>query len=328
MVIARRRRRRRRPAWVLAAALLSIVVLAVNAAASSGPRTTENRIATLAYLDQVRPEVEGSTRDGGDLADLRARAVEFGRARLARRLREVTDDERRHLRVVEGVDPPKGMETEHALLVATFAMRARSAATLQSAITSALDPRAPPPPTPVLVRTYADLLAADHSYRMFQESLPRTRDTVMPDSIWIVGPPPTEVDINALIASLRSSASLAPVRDVAVVLVALDPTPVANEGAASVLPNVGTLKLHVVVANIGNDDAKRVPVIATVTGPTGQSDTARQWVDLAPGERSTVTIGGLRLQPGAQSALVVRAGPIDGEGNVADNQSDKTLLTR
>ncbi len=328
MVIARRRRRRRRPAWVLAAALLSIVVLAVNAAASSGPRTTEIRIAMLAYLDQVRPDVEGSTRDGADLDDLQARAAELGRARLARRLREVTDDARRHLRVVEGIEPPEGMETEHALLVATFAIRAKSAATLQTAITTALDPRAPAPPATPLVRAYADLLAADRSYRVFQESLPRTRDAVMPDSIWVKGPPPTEAEVNALVASLRSSASLAPVRDVAVVMVAMDPTPVANEGAASVLPNVSTLKLHVIVANIGNDDVKRVPVIATITGPTGQTDTARQWVDLAPGERSTVTIGGLRLQPGAQSALVVRAGPIEGEGNVADNQSDKTLLLR
>lgn len=328
MVIARRRRRRRRPAWVLVAAVLSILVLAVNAAASSGPRDTERRIATLAYLDEVRPEIERSTRQGADLTDLRARAAELGRAKLGRRLDQVTADAKRGLRIIEGIEPPRHLRTAHSLLIATFAIRARSAESLQRTITKALDPRSPPPASGQVVVVFEDLLAADRSYRVFLDSLPKSRETLMPQSRWHAGPALTEPEASALIASLRSSASLQPVRDVAVVLVTTDPAPVANEGEASVLPTVPTLKLHVVVANVGNDPVRRVTVLATVTGPAGEVDTARQFVDLGPGQKSTVTIGGLRMQPGGASSLSVTAGPIEGEGNLFDNENRKTLVLR
>jgi hypothetical protein len=57
-------------------------------------------------------------------------------------------------------------------------------------------------------------------------------------------------------------------------------------------------------------------------------DTARQFVDLAPGQRLTVTLGGLQPTRNEQLSLGVRAGPVAGESNIADNELIRALLVR
>jgi hypothetical protein len=83
-----------------------------------------------------------------------------------------------------------------------------------------------------------------------------------------------------------------------------------------------------VVAIVGNTRERQVPVIAAITTPTGATDTARQFVDLEPGQRMTVTLGGLQPTRNERLALGVRAGPVNGEENVADNEQLRTLLVR
>lgn len=328
MAYGRRRRRRRRPVVLFVATLVSLLVLAVNAAAQSGPRTVERRLEMVAYLDEVRPQIERSTRNGDDLAVLRDRAAEMGRATVSRRLRLLATDAAGALRVVERALPPLDLRTSHSLVVATLAIRLRAAEALRAAIRDALDPSVVEPPIARIVNAYEDMAAADHTYAAFRESLPRRSDTRMPESRWLSAPPWSAEEAGAFVAAIRASGSLAPVRDIAVIVMTMDPTPVGTEGDVQVLPTVKTLKLHVVVANVGNDEVRRVPVVASVTAPTGQTDTARQFVDLAPGERRTVTVGGLQLTPGGQSSLSVRAGPVEGEGNLTDNERQKTLLLR
>ncbi|MCA1845125.1 MAG: hypothetical protein LC792_18405, partial [Actinobacteria bacterium] len=138
----------------------------------------------------------------------------------------------------------------------------------------------------------------------------------------------TPEEAAAFIAHLRSSTSLAPVHDVSVLLVSVEPTPVGTEGAAEVIPASKSLRVNVVVANAGNDRQKGVPVVAEVRWGDGQVDTARQFVDLVPGQRATVTIGGLHMPPEGVTALSVNVGPVDGEANLADNQRQKTLVQR
>jgi hypothetical protein len=57
-------------------------------------------------------------------------------------------------------------------------------------------------------------------------------------------------------------------------------------------------------------------------------DTARQFVDLAPGQRLTVTLGGLQPTRNEPLALGVRAGPVPGEANTDDNEISRTVLVR
>jgi hypothetical protein len=82
------------------------------------------------------------------------------------------------------------------------------------------------------------------------------------------------------------------------------------------------------VANVGNEAVARVTVMATLTAPDGTADTARQFVDLAPGQRQAVTIGGLHPIPNQPLQLSVKIGPLDGETNVSDNEQVRAVLFR
>lgn len=328
MLSPRRSRRVRRRRWIVVGIVASALVLAVNAVAQSQGRESALRIATISYLDNVRPEVERSNTLGDELADLRARATELGRATVSERLQRVGVEALAGVRAVEEVEPPTQLRTNHSLLVAALAIRARSADTIRRTIGEALNPGSPPPSATELVRATEDLRSADRSYELFREALPDEEDMAMPQSAWLDGEPLAPEEASAFVSTLRSAGSLAPVRDVAVVTITMEPAAVGSEGPAAIIPPSSTMKLQVVVANVGNDAIRQLPVVAAVGAPNGDVDTARQFVDLEPGQRATVTIGGLRLVPQSANELRVTAGPVDGEATLSDNERRRTLLVR
>ena len=329
MFSPRRSRRVRRRRWIVVGIVASALVLAINAIAQSQGRESALRIETISYLDNVRPEVERSNSLGAELADLRERATELGRATVSERLQRVGVEALAGVRAVEEVKPPAQLRTNHSLLVAALAIRARSADTIRRTIGEALNPGSPPPPATELVRATEDLRSADRSYELFREAIPDDEEMAMPKSSWLEGGGPlTPEEASAFVSTLRSAGSLAPVRDVAVVTIGMEPAAVGSEGPAAIIPPSATLKLQVVVANVGNDAIRQLPVVAAVGAPDGEVDTARQFVDLEPGQRATVTIGGLRLAPQAANELRVTAGPVDGEATLSDNERRRTLLVR
>lgn len=328
MFSPRRSRRVRRRRWIVVGIVASLLVLAINAVAESQGREAALRISTISYLDEVRPEVERSNSLGAELADLRQRAVELGRATVSERLQRVGVEALAGVRAVEAAEPPAQLRTNHSLLVAALAIRARSADTIRRTIGEALNPGSPPPPATELVRATEDLRSADRSYELFREALPDAEDMAMPRSTWLEGVPLTPEEASAFVSTLRSAGSLAPVRDVAVVAITMEPASVGTEGDASVLPPSPTLRLQVVVANVGNDAVRQLPVVAAVGAPNGDVDTGRQFVDLEPGQHATVTIGGLRLVTQSANALIVTAGPVEGEATLSDNERRRTLLVR
>lgn len=329
MISSRRSRRVRRRRWVVVGVVLSLLVLAVNALSESTGQEAALRLATVSYLDNVRPEVQASTKQGAELADLRSRATELGRATVVRRLQTLGVEALAAVREVEAVQPPDELRTNHSLLVAALAIRARSADTFRRTIGEALNPGSAPPAATDLVKATEDLRSADRTYELFREALPPGRDTAMPKSSWLQGQAPlTPEEAAAFISTLHSSAALAPIRDVAVVTVTMEPAPVGTEGPAVIVPLAPTLRLQVVVANVGNDAVDQLPVVATIGALNGDVDTARQFVDLEPGQRATVTIGGLRLVGGQPNLLKVTAGPVKGEATLSDNEREKTLLVR
>lgn len=325
------RRRRRRPRWLLLAVLLSLLVVVVNGAMSARSKGPATRLAQLAYLDAVRPHVERSTEQGADLAKVRDEAGRLGRAGVSRRLDMVSADARAVLRAVQAVDPPDSMEAAHSLLVSTFVIRARAAAAVRDGLAQALGAEPPEPAVQALARAGTDLVTADGTYRVFLDALPRIQGNptgAMPPSAWAEdGRGWSEAELSAIVRSLRSTSTLAPVHDVGVLLVTTEPAAVGTEGATVVLPAVKTLRLQIVVANTGNEPEKRVQVLAALTAD-GVTDTARDFVDLAPGQRVAVTLGGLRPVAGATMTLTVTAGPVEGETSTADNQKAQAVLFR
>ena len=317
---------------MLVGVLLTLVVLSLSAAFSARSEGRSRRLAQLAYLDQVRPLVERSSGQGADVAQVRAEAVRLGRDGISRRLGRVTRQARDVLRGVEAIRPPASLTTAHSVLVATMAVRARAATVLEDALAGALRAGAPDPSIDAMVEAAEDVLAADRTYRVFLESLPRhpgLRAPLMPESAWATDTEQwARPELAAFVATLRSTATLAPVHDVRVLLVATEPSAVGTEGGASVLPLMRSLRLQIVVANTGNEAERAVPVVASLNGPGGELDTARDFVDLAPGQRRALTLGGLRPVPGGPSRLDVVVGPVNGEGALEDNRRTMLLVVR
>jgi hypothetical protein len=334
MALAGRRRRRRKPWWVLFAVLLSLVVLLVNAAVSARSKGPSRRLAELAYLDQVRPFVERSTEQGAELHQVRTDAAKLGRAGVNRRLDRVHLDADVALRGVRATSPPATLRTQHSLLVAALALRDRATTTVQAALVQALGTDPPAPAIAALVDAGEDMVAADRSYGVFLDGLPKTEGVqsgVMPESRWVDDRHRwEEPELTVFVSSLRSSSTLAPVHDVAVILISTDPASVGDENGAAVLPVPKTLRVQIVVANAGNETEKHVQVTATVTPPPGQGtiDSARDFVDLAPGQRQALTLGGLHVVPGGPSSLTVTVGPVEGETTTADNSKSLSFVVR
>jgi hypothetical protein len=316
---------------VLLGLLLSLLVLVVNGAMSARSKGPSTRLAQLAYLDAVRPQVERSTEQGADLTKARDEAAKLGRAGVVRRLDKVVADAEAVLRTVRATDPPESMDSSHSLLVSTMAIRAHAAAKARDALGRALGTDPPEPAVADLARAGQDMTTADGTYRVFLDTLPQVEGSptaVMPPSAWVRdGLGWSEAEVSAIVRSLRSTSALAPVHDLGVLLVTTEPVAVGNEGATLVMPAVKTLRLQIVVVNTGNEPEKRVPVVAALTAD-GVTDTARDFVDLAPGQRAAVTLGGLRPVAGATMTLTVTVGPAGGETSVADNQKVLPLVFR
>lgn len=331
MALAPRRRRRRRPRWVLVGILLSVTVLLVNAA-FSGSESPSRRLAELAYLDKVRPQIDLSSEQGASIGQVRSDAGRLGRQGTSRRMARVTREADLVLAAVRRTKPPPTLATAHSILVATVAIRSRVAGGVADGLSAAFTDGPPDPAVEALVKAGEEMLAADRTYQVFVDAFPRPEGVtapLLPASAWAAEPALwSRPELAAFVGSIRSSATPSPVHDVGVLTVATDPAAVATEGNASVLPLVGSLRLEVVVANTGNAPEKAVPVVATLIGPAGEVDTARDFVDLAPGQRRAVALGGLRPVPGGPSTLTVIIGPVEGETSIPDNERSLGLVLR
>lgn len=331
MALASRRRRGRRPRWLLAALLATVVVLFVNAAFSSSDNPSR-RLAQLAYLDQVRPQIDLSSAQGASVGQVRTDAVRLGRDGATRRVARIVRDADAVLAAVRRAKPPESLATAHSILLATVAIRARVASSVAAGLTGALTAGPPEPAVDSLVKAGEEMVAADQTYKVFADALPTPAGVtapLVPASTW--APEPmlwSRSELAAFVTSIRSSTTLTAVHDVGVLTVVTDPVQVATEGNASVLPLVKTLRLDIVVANTGNAPEKGVPVVATLIGPAGEVDTARDFVDLAPGQRRSVALGGLRPMPGGPSTLTVVVGPVEGEAAFPDNERSLGLVLR
>ena len=91
-----------------------------------------------------------------------------------------------------------------------------------------------------------------------------------------------------------------------------------KEGNKLLLPKTNSVRLEVVVANIGNVAQKRVTVTASLQQGGGLPDVAQNFVDLSPGKRQAITVRGLRASSG-DAVLTVTIGPLPGETSVVDN---------
>jgi hypothetical protein len=331
MLVASRRQRRRRP-WLLLAVLVTFVVLAVNAAMSARSPGPSRKLAQLAYLDRVRPQVQRSTEQAGEVADVRARAVTLGRDGVSRRMERVAREAGRVQQTMLDVSPPRSLRVAHGLLVSTAAVRARATTALRDAIGTALGPGPPDAAVRAMMGAGADLMTADRAYLLFLDSLPSNvrAQSTMPVSQWVPDPQLwQEADVAGFVSTLRSSATLAPVHDLSLLFVTTDPTPVATDGHTALLPATIAITVRLVVANVGNEIERHAAVTAQLGGSPGRGpEVVRSFVDLSPGQRLATTLAGLHPQAGTVYTLTVRVATVDGETNVSDNEQSMLVQVK
>ena len=329
MALAGRRPGRRHRRWIALGVVLTVAVLAVDAAVSSRSNGPARQQAALAYLDGVRPLVERSNQQGADLTDVRTNAISLGRDGIGRRLDRVSRDADNVLRESRRLSPPPTLRDANDLLIATFAIRAKAAGTMRQALLDALGTQPADPAVGALVDTGKDMVAGDRAYELFRTALP-PKDPAPPTSTWATDDQGWDHSVVAsFVSALRSSQVLSPVHDLAVSLVLVEPAAVGTDNGAAVLPQAKNLRLQIVVTNIGNEVEKHATVTATIApAAIGPSDTARDFVDLAPGQRRTVVLGTLRPALNAPFSLTVRIEPVAGETNVSDNEKTLTYVMR
>jgi hypothetical protein len=320
----RSRRRFRIPRWLIVGVVLSLLALAINSIVAT---TGEGPDRRLAFLDAVRPQIEESTRQGEILADVRGEATQLGRTGLRRRLERLSRDARRVVDETAAVRVPSALRDSAPLLQASVVARATAVDNLTAALTGALGTGPVDQSVDALVAVGQDLLVADRAYALFVESLPEAVQPNVPGSAWVDDAEQwTEPELVVFVAALRASAALAPVHDVALVTVRLEPSAVGKEADALVLPTVQEVRVVAVVANVGNEAEDRVPVEAVVVSQGGM-DVGRQFADLAPGQRLTVP---LTLRPSAVGVitLTVRIGVVEGDPTPENNEDVLTFVMR
>jgi hypothetical protein len=155
------------------------------------------------------------------------------------------------------------------------------------------------------------------------------KEAVLPPSRWIEEPVAWQAaELGAFITALRSASQLAPIHDTTVVLVTTDPAAVRTEEGRMILPFLSKpMRIQAIVANVGNEPERDLKVEVTLV-PGGDRATARDFVSLAPGQRATVTLGGLVPLLDQPATLTVRIDAPAGDPTPADNEKAIPIIAK
>jgi hypothetical protein len=330
MALASRPTRRRARRWLLVGVLAAVVALAVAGAVGARSSAPARQLAQQNYLDRVFPVIQDSTEQGHDISALRTQADSLSLTMITGRLDQLVASTGQSFSAVRRIEPPASLDTAHDLLVATLAVRADSAKALRQEIANALGGQPSTAAVQAINSVGMEMEASDRIYQLFIHALPSPSSpgTTPPASQWVRDPSVyDEAHVGAFLSGLTAKTSPAPGHDVAVVLVLTDPGPVSLNGSTQVLPVSRLLNLQIVVANTGSERERNLAVSATMSpSATGPRQMLRDLVDLSPGQRRTVSLGGLRAKPNQPTTLTINIDAAPGETNLADNTKTVTFV--
>jgi hypothetical protein len=308
---------------------LTALIVTANAALSAQSGVPARRLSTENFFDVVQNDVQRSTQSGLDVTQLRTDAFSLGRDGIHNQLNRIASDTDAVLREVRDVNVASNLRDARDLLVATLDLRAKAAVDLRQSFTLALGTQ----PTGTAVAALADvgdgMKAADRVYRLFKSALPAGLASI-PDSTWVADQAAwTPAELTIFVNTLRASSSLAPVHDVRVVMVATNPAPVGQQLGAEVLPTTRNLVVEIVVANEGNEPERQLTVSVSIApAMDGVGASARDFIDLVPGQKRTIDLGTLHAVPNAVTALTVRIQAPPGQTGLPDMQQALNFVMR
>jgi hypothetical protein len=295
-----------------------IVVLAIGAVTQIGPasgpdrRTVDRSYAVLASAVVAQSNGSGATlnrllRDGPSLERTAFFSALDSLAGLT-----AQDD-----RQFAALSPPNPAGAVAALCATTMVDRERATAQVRTALEQLLGGRQGRGGGNEAVAAAAlgdagKLLgSADASWAACRRTLHRSPGSArLPVSIWVKNPGTWgEQAEGSFVASLLSSASLAPVHRLALEALATDPTSVPGASGVSVLPPTTALRLRMVLADPGNVDEMGVTVVVTAV-PQGTARVpapVRERTRVAAGDSVALSPPPLRVGPGRSYVLQITA---------------------
>jgi hypothetical protein len=308
---------------------ITALVVTANAALSAQSGAPARRVSTENFFDVVQADVQRSTQSGLDVAQVRSDAISLGRDGIRTQLDRIVAETDAVLREVRDVNVPGNLRDARDLLVATLDLRAKAATDLRQAFAEALGGQPAGSAVAAMADVGQSMVASDRVYRLFQGSLPPGLAAI-PGSIWAADQAAwTPADLTVFVNSLRASTSLAPVHDIRVVMVATNPEPVGQQGNAEVLPTYRNLGVEIVVANEGNEPERQLTVSVAITPAVdGIGASARDFVDLVPGQKRTIDLGNLHPVPNTPTVLTVHIQPAPGQTDLPAAQQSLTFVMR
>ena len=314
-------RRRRPPVLVIVGLVVAVVVIVVLALPGSQSSPDQQ-----SYLDIVRPQLQLSADQGAVVRDVRANAASLDRTTLSQRLNDLVGASAGVQRQVALIGSPGSLGSAGGHLSQALKMRSQATVSLRDGLQAALSGAPSDQAQTQLARAGQELIAADGLYGSFLRALSRSQaaSISVPEYRWVLNQADWAAPALSLyVLGLRLSPSLAVRHDVALVLVSTQPAPTSYMGTVAVLGLTRQLSVGVVVANTGNATEHGVPVVVTLAG--GQTQSVRTVVDLDPGQRRAVDLGGLSLSPRTLYVLTVTVGPLNGDPTPADDRQTMPL---
>ena len=295
-----------------------IVVLALPGSDSSSDQQS--------YLDIIAPQLQLSSQQGAVVSDIRASGASSDRTTLLQRVNDLVSGSAGVQRGVSQVGPPGSLAPAVSLLDRALRMRAQATVSLRDGLQASLSGAPSDQAVAALTSAGQQLNSADGLYGGFLRGLPRSRasSVSVPEYRWMLNAAdwePSSLSLYVLV--LRRSPSLAVRHDVAVVLVSTQPSPATYMGSTAVLGLTRQLTVEVVVADAGNVPEHGVAVTAKLI--SGRTQSGQIVVDLEPGQRRAVDLGGFSLDARTLYLLTVTVGPVSGDAAPENDQQSMAL---
>ncbi|MGH9055877.1 MAG: hypothetical protein ACRDYY_08470 [Acidimicrobiales bacterium] len=294
--------------WLAVGVVLTLLILLIDASLHSSSPGPAQQMATGAWVDRVLPIINESTQEGEQIAGIWAHGLTMKPTEVADQLGQTGAAAAEAYHDVIGLRPPVALAGAAGLLDASLLARSEAATQLRSA----LGPNAGSSPVSVIQSAGSHMQVGDSAYQLFAQSMPKSVPA-MPPSTWLADPAPYQPQAARIfLASFQSAGASNPVHKVEIYAVSTTPSPVSTQGTTQVLPDARAMTVTIVVANIGNQREKDLTVTAAISPSKGES-TARDFVDLQPGQAHTIVgLGPLNPPEGAPVTLTVTVTPAAG----------------
>jgi len=316
---AMRRRRRRRNIIVF------ITVAVVSAAAYGITRAQGEAEVTRTYLDAAYEVATGQFSAAESFNEMIIDIEQFTRPRMVQTLDDIEARSDELATLLTDANPPSDMDVANLWLQMAITSWRNGLSDARAGLLSLasdpvdIDGRG----AASLKRGLIDLRVGDRAYQGFLSEVADVDTTILggpfPSVVFVPASSEELFDPVALARRMFLTPNLAPVDDLAVADLRLEPGPVGSSGGLPVIPVSGSQSLEATIFNRGNETHTGVVVTLLLVSSAGEQYEATAEIEsLAGGAARAVSFDGLPVDPGTLYQVTVSIPSGDDE---ADNDS-------